>query len=226
VRCTEPRLFQRDALPIAGPTFGVIARPMAARPQRLTLLALAVATALLAGCGVTTAPVQPAAGAAAPAGAARGTQADGAARAPALGSQSGQGGQFSQSGQAGQAGARLPAVAPLQPLPRARNWDEFRLLAARRMVALNPDQVYHGPVPEPLLAIPVLEVELNADGSVRHIAVTRQPSQARDTVALAMAAIKRAAPFSAVAHLPRPWKFTEVFLFDDERRFKPRSLDL
>ena len=29
-----------------------------------------------------------------------------------------------------------------------------------------------------------------------------------------------------VAHLPKPWKFAEVFLFNDERRFKPRTLDL
>jgi hypothetical protein len=83
-----------------------------------------------------------------------------------------------------------------------------------------------GEVPEPLLAIPVLEIELNGDGSVRRIDVKRHPSQATDTVQLAIDAIKRAAPFAPVTHLPRPWKFTEVFLFDDERRFKPRSLDL
>jgi hypothetical protein len=28
-----------------------------------------------------------------------------------------------------------------------------------------------------------------------------------------------------VSHLPRPWKFSEVFLFDDDRKFKPRLLD-
>jgi hypothetical protein len=28
-----------------------------------------------------------------------------------------------------------------------------------------------------------------------------------------------------VAHLPRPWRFSEVFLFRDDRKFKPRSLD-
>ena len=82
------------------------------------------------------------------------------------------------------------------------------------------------PVPQPLLAIPVLEVELNADGSVRRIVVQRQPSQARDTVQLAIDAVQRAAPFGDVSHLPRPWKFSEVFLFRDDRRFKPRALDL
>jgi hypothetical protein len=28
-----------------------------------------------------------------------------------------------------------------------------------------------------------------------------------------------------VARLPQPWKFVEVFLFDDDRRFKPATLD-
>jgi hypothetical protein len=37
--------------------------------------------------------------------------------------------------------------------------------------------------------------------------------------------VRRAAPFGDVSHLPRPWKFTETFLFNDDRHFKPRSLD-
>jgi hypothetical protein len=38
--------------------------------------------------------------------------------------------------------------------------------------------------------------------------------------------VQRAAPFGSVAHLPRPWRYTETFLFDNQRRFKPRTLDL
>ena len=109
---------------------------------------------------------------------------------------------------------------------RYRNWDAFRLHAGRRIVDTNPNGTFTGAVPEPLLAIPVLEVELNGDGSVRRILVQRQPSQAQDTVQLAIDAVNRAAPFGDVSHLPRPWKFSEVFLFRDDRRFKPRVLDL
>ena len=90
---------------------------------------------------------------------------------------------------------------------------------------MNPEHTYDGPVPEPLLAIPVLEIELNGDGSVRRIQVLRQPGQALDTVPLAIAAVRRASPFASVSHLPRPWVFTETFLFNEQRRFKPRSLD-
>ncbi len=108
---------------------------------------------------------------------------------------------------------------------RARNWDEFKVQAGHRMVAANPNGTYVGSVPEPLLAIPVLEIELNGDGSVRSVRVQREPSQAQDTVQLAIDAVKRAGPFGDVSHLPRPWKFSEVFLFRDDRRFKPRALD-
>ncbi|MEO7009568.1 MAG: hypothetical protein ABI156_10505 [Caldimonas sp.] len=116
-------------------------------------------------------------------------------------------------------GARLPA-------PRGvRNWVEVRQQAAERIVAANPHGTYLGVVPDALLAIPVLEVELNGDGSVRRIEVLRYPRQAKDTVELAVAAIRRAAPFGNVARLPKPWKFVETFLFDDDRRFKPRTLE-
>jgi hypothetical protein len=130
--------------------------------------------------------------------------------------------------------APRPTTPPITPKPgialpapaASRNWAEFKLQAARRMVAADPIGSYTGEVPEPLLAIPVLEVELNADGSVRRVKVLRIPkTSAKDTVDMAIAAVHRAAPFGDVSRLPRPWVFTESFLYDDDRRFKPRSLD-
>jgi len=106
-----------------------------------------------------------------------------------------------------------------------RNWTEVRRQAAERLIAANPGITYLGPVPETLLAIPVLEIELNGDGSIRRIEVLRPPRQAKDTVRIATDAVRRAAPFGDVSRLPRPWKFVETFLFDDDRRFKPRTLD-
>ena len=120
--------------------------------------------------------------------------------------------------------AKAAAVRLAAPGP-VRNWAEVRQQAAQRMVAADPGGTYPGPVPDILLAIPVLEIELNGDGSVRRIDVLRQPSQARDTVQLAIDAVRRAAPFGDVSRLPKPWHFTETFLFDDNRKFKPRTLD-
>ena len=114
-------------------------------------------------------------------------------------------------------------MAPQAPKSLA----ELRVLSAMRIRAANADRHYDGAVPEMLLGIPVLEVELNADGSVRRIDVLRKPSnpQAQDTIKLATDAVRRAAPYGDVSKLPRPWKFTETFLFTEDRKFKLRTLD-
>jgi hypothetical protein len=119
----------------------------------------------------------------------------------------------------------VPVPAPVTSA-RARDWDDYRRNVGLRLVAANPDLTYTGLVPEPLLAIPVLEIDLNGDGSVRSINVLRRPSQAFDTVDIAIGAVRRAAPFGDCTHLPRPWRVSEAFLFRDDRRFKPRFLDI
>ena len=124
-------------------------------------------------------------------------------------------------------GGKGSASAPkeLPPAVAARNWDDFKKQAALRMVAANPSITYIGKVPDILLAIPVLEIELDANGSVCHIHVARHPGQAPETTQIAIDAVKRAGPYGDMKYLKKPWKFTEVFLFDDNRRFKPRTLD-
>ena len=124
-----------------------------------------------------------------------------------------------------------PAVAVryasqvLPPPERVDSWMAVRAQAALRLVAAHPEGTFLGPVPDTLLGIPVLEVELNADGSVRNIVVLRHARIARATTQLAIDAVRRAAPYGNVSRLPKPWKFTETFLFDEHWRFKPRTLD-
>ena len=114
------------------------------------------------------------------------------------------------------------ALGPPRPV---RSWADVRQQAAERMVAANPDITYVGKVPDQLLAIPVLEIELNGDGSIRKIEVLRPPRQAKETLQTAADAVRRAAPFGDVSKLPKPWKFVETFLFDEQHKFKPRTLD-
>lgn len=121
-----------------------------------------------------------------------------------------------------------PATGAASKLPAptvSKNWNEFKLQAAKRMVAANPNGTYTGKPQQMLLAIPVLEVELNADGSIKNIDIMRRPSQAPETTQMAIDAVRRAGPFGDVSKLPKPWKFAEAFLFNDDKRFKPRTLD-
>jgi hypothetical protein len=121
--------------------------------------------------------------------------------------------------------AKTPATVALPAPGLVRTWEQLRMQAAHRIVAANPDASYTSPAPEVLLAIPVLEIELNGDGSIRRIGVLRHPGQAKDTTQLAIDAVRRAAPFGDVSKLSKPWKFRETFLFNDDRQFKPRSLE-
>ncbi len=126
--------------------------------------------------------------------------------------------------------AAPPAVAASRAvvLPHpvaARSWAELRRQVAERLLLANPNGVYRSKAPPVLLAVPVLQIELQANGHIKRISVLREPRQAKDTIELARQALMRAAPFGEMRHLPGPWIFTETFLFDDERRFKPRSLD-
>jgi hypothetical protein len=118
-----------------------------------------------------------------------------------------------------------PRYVKLPPPPTPRNLDELKVNAARRLVAAHPDTSYMSEPPPALLGIPVLEIELNADGSVRQVLVVREPRQAKETIQMAIDAVHRAAPYGDVSRLPRPWAWREVFLFDDDHRFKPATLD-
>jgi hypothetical protein len=126
------------------------------------------------------------------------------------------------------AAAVTPGLARPQGLPApkpVRTHEELRRQAAERLVMANPERSYMTPAPSHLLTLVVLEVEVKADGSVRKINVVRPPRFGPETLQMAIDAVHRAAPFGDVRRMPEPWRFTETFLFDEHRRFKPRSLD-
>jgi hypothetical protein len=118
-----------------------------------------------------------------------------------------------------------PVPAPAPYTRPARSAEEYKRQIALRLVAANPKITYLTRAPDILLAIPILEVEVNADGSIRHISVVRTPTQATDTIQIAIDAVRRSAPFGDASQVPRPWKFMQVFLFNDDRHFKPKDLD-
>ena len=121
------------------------------------------------------------------------------------------------------AGAGIPVASTSA---RTRDWTEYRLRAAQRIHAASTaaGETFAGPLPDPLQSIPVLQVHLNRDGSVRDISVLRTPKQSPQTLQMAMRAIHRAAPFGPVGHLPRPWHFNETFLYNEDLKFQLRTL--
>ena len=116
------------------------------------------------------------------------------------------------------------AVPPRVPSGPARNWDDYKLRVAQRIVATSAGETFAGPLPDPLQSIPVVQVKLRRDGSVDDIVVLRTPRQSPQTLQMAMRAIRRAAPFEPVGHLPRPWQFSETFLYNEDLKFQLRTL--
>jgi hypothetical protein len=189
-------------------------------------LGLSLAALLLAACAAP--PVSPLATAAREAPAVKAAPAGAVAAAtPVPVSQSGRSSPAAEAAAAEpQARSRAPRFVNLPAPVTPRNTTELRQQFAQRLVAAHPDTSYISRPPDRLWAIPVLEIELNADGSVRKIDVLRKPSTGSEATALAIAAINRAAPYGNVSRLPKPWKIVETFLFDDDLRFKPRTLDM
>jgi hypothetical protein len=131
------------------------------------------------------------------------------------------------AGQAGSASQSTPVViAPPSGNANANAPDfvTYRIAAAKKIMAANSNATYAGRVPDPLASIPVLEISLNSDGSIAAIDVLRKPLFFPVTIELAKAAIRRAAPFGSVAHLPKPWTFNETFLFNDDLKFQLHAL--
>jgi len=121
--------------------------------------------------------------------------------------------------------APAPAPAPAPYMRPARTVDEYKRQMGLRLIAANPGITYTKRAPDILMGIPILEIEVNADGSVRHISVVRTPEEAKETVKVAIDAVRRAAPFGDASQVPKPWKFLQVFLFDYDGHFKPKVLD-
>jgi hypothetical protein len=122
------------------------------------------------------------------------------------------------------AGAQPTPVAGKAPAGASRSWAEYKLHAARRIHDASAGETFTGPLPDPLQSIPVLQVHLNRDGSIHNIVVLRTPGQSPETVQMAMRAVRRAAPFEPVGHLPRPWQFNETFLYNASMKFQLRTL--
>ena len=123
---------------------------------------------------------------------------------------------------AGRPGA---AVEPARnALPAVSSWAEYRRRAARLIMAANAESVAQGALQEPLLGIPVVQVQLNADGSIRLVDTLRASKVAPETTNPALAAIRRVGNFGPVSNLPPPWQFTETFLYNDGMKFQLRTV--
>ena len=131
--------------------------------------------------------------------------------------------------------ARPPAPAPVpapsappavvQPagpagLPAVNSMAEYRRRAARMIIAANQSGSFSGPLPDPLHGIAVVNMQFNANGTLRVLDLMRRSSVAPEVNQMAMDAVRRVGDFGSIANLPQPWQFSETFFYNDNRKFQ------
>lgn len=122
------------------------------------------------------------------------------------------------------AAAPAPAPRPSDALTEA----EWRRALARHILTVNKDRVFEGRPPHPLKAVVVLDLEVGADGRIRHASVMRAPKHASQLGPAAVRTVHAAAPLPppprALLGRGTSVRFTETWLYRDDDRFQIRTL--
>ena len=120
------------------------------------------------------------------------------------------------------------ASLPLQRESLATTLAEYRQEFARLLHAANPGLVYDGPPPNPVRGVIVMRAEVDVLGEMRRLELFRGPGHAPWLEQLVAQTVRQAEPFPRpsmkLLNGARSVAFTETWLFDDEGRFRLRSL--
>lgn len=108
----------------------------------------------------------------------------------------------------------------------ARSLDAYKNDVAQHILAGNADAVFSGQLPPMLPAIVVVNIGIDADGRLSKAVVQR--SRDNEASRVALASLRRAAPFPKPARLlragSRVLEFSETFLFNADYKFQLRTL--
>ena len=100
---------------------------------------------------------------------------------------------------------------------------DYRRDAANHLYEKYRARVYTGKLPPQLHAVGVLQVEINAKGSVTGLHWMRAPSHAPDVVAEIERSVRSASPFPAPVKMGRV-TYTDTWLWDKSGRFQLDTL--
>lgn len=122
-----------------------------------------------------------------------------------------------------QPNAATTPAAPVGSSSAARNAKDYRQDAARHLYALQKDRIYKGRMPPMLLAVGVLNVDIDHHGQVQALHWQRAPRHAPEVMAEIERMIKAAAPFPAPRQLGKV-TYTDVWLWHQSGRFQLDTL--
>jgi protein TonB len=122
--------------------------------------------------------------------------------------------------------AETNIIPPASPsLPSPAGLDDYKTQVAQHVLQHNPDRSYSGKLPPMLPAIVVLQITVDENGGLEHVAVQR--SRDDDASQIALDSMRRSTPLPpphALAREGGKLTFMETFLFADSGRYQLRSL--
>lgn len=121
------------------------------------------------------------------------------------------------------------AVPPPAGAASTASLPEYRRLLAEHVHAANADRVYEGRPPNPLRAVIVYQADIDARGQPTSIRLYRSPGSP-SLEARVVESLRRAAPFppppATLLAFNGRFTMTETWLFDNDGRFRLRTLSL
>jgi len=132
------------------------------------------------------------------------------------------------------AAASVPALAQFNSVPQplqvaaasvseAQNDQEYRRDAARRVYQSFPQHIHQGKLPPLMYAIAITETDVDADGKVLDVRLTREPAAAKEVGPWVVALLRRIGQFPAPTRLGRS-TYKEIWLVDKSGKFQVDTL--
>jgi periplasmic protein TonB len=118
----------------------------------------------------------------------------------------------------------LPLAAPSTvQASEAHSEREYRQDAARWIYAAFPMHIHRGTLPPLMHAIAITETDVDADGQVLDVRLTREPAAAKEVGPWVVAMLRKIGRFPPLAHLSKA-TYTEVWLVDKSGKFQLDTL--
>ena len=100
---------------------------------------------------------------------------------------------------------------------------EYRIDAARRIYESFPMHVFRGKLPPLMHAVAITETDVDADGRVLDVRLTREPAAIKEAGPWVVALIRKVGRLPALARMRRA-TYTDVWLIDKSGRFQLDTL--
>jgi hypothetical protein len=117
----------------------------------------------------------------------------------------------------------LPLQVAAASVSEASNEQEYRRDAARRVYESFPQHIHQGKLPPLMYAIAMTETDVDADGKVLDVRLTREPAAAKEVGPWVVALLRRIGQFPAPTRLARA-TYKEIWLVDKSGKFQVDTL--